>query len=284
MLWILFVTIAAIAYAIKALIHRHVMKSEDPFAYALMENVFGSIAFLPLLIMEFQLPHSAFAWALIFISGALWTAIAIVGYHAYKHTHVSLKEPLSQTSILVAGLLAVLLLNERYTSLKIIGTILIFIGIITLTYKKDTRFGSFRDKGVQFTLIAACMTGFANITDKTASTFFTAGTLGFLLYLVPGLFVFAVTPKKRLFPATKKLIKNKWRYLLVIGALSPFVYYSILRAYQLADVSTVQPFLKIYIILTLIAGMIIFKEERVRILQKLAGTVVVIAGAIALIL
>ena len=40
------------------------MKSEDPYAYALLENVLTALIFIPVLYTEFVLPSSGTAWFL----------------------------------------------------------------------------------------------------------------------------------------------------------------------------------------------------------------------------
>lgn len=40
--WLAFASIAAVAFGIRRLINRHVMKTESPYSYALVDNILTS--------------------------------------------------------------------------------------------------------------------------------------------------------------------------------------------------------------------------------------------------
>ena len=65
MLWLIYSLFSAVSGGARNIIHMHVMKTESPFSYALVENLLSSIAFLPLLAAEFVLPLKAEAWIIV---------------------------------------------------------------------------------------------------------------------------------------------------------------------------------------------------------------------------
>lgn len=277
MIWLIFALISASASSIQSLIHRVIMLTEEPYPYALVENLLTALVFVPILILEFSLPKSYFAWFLVIISSLLWVFISVISMNAYKYTQISLKAPLSESRVIFTLLFAIFLLSEAIVTEKLIGVGLIFIALTALTYKKQKRFGDLKDKGVQFILISAFLSALVAIIDKKAMTYFTAGTFGFLVYFIPALIL--ILFGKRYYQSAKKIIKTKTKFLIVLVILGFFFYYFKLRAYQLADVSQVFPIIRLSTLFTVIGG-VIFLKEREYILKKIILTLLILLGVI----
>ncbi|MBN2094551.1 MAG: EamA family transporter [Candidatus Aenigmarchaeota archaeon] len=280
MLWLVFALTAALADGIKSVIHRAVMKTESVFSYALIENLLTALAFIPFLYFDFLVPTDPAAWALLMLSSALWVAVALTGFAAYKHTPVTLKEPISQSRIILVFLLSVALLKEAMSTEKIIGTLLIFAGLIAITTHKRKIFGKLSDRGVQLTILSAFLASVVAIIDKIALGYFTPGTYGFFVYLIPGLIL--ATASRGRTNETKKLIKSKGKYVLAAILLGATAYYSILKAYTLADASTVFPIIRLGSFVAVIGGFAAFREERTEVLKKVVSAAVIVIGVLLL--
>ncbi|NCC71705.1 hypothetical protein EOM09_09105 [bacterium] len=179
MIWLIFALISAFCESIKSLLHRKIMISEDPYAYAMFENIFAALIFL-IFIKQFLFPNQLEAWLIVVFASIIWLIISILSQYSYKYTKVSVQEPLKQTRLLWVLLIGVIFLHELITINKIIGTIFIFIGLIIITFQKKLKFGSFKDKGVQITLIYSFLFALVTIVDKYALNYFNAETYGFL--------------------------------------------------------------------------------------------------------
>ena len=278
MLWLAYALISAVSDGFKSIVHRHVMKTESPYSYALIEEVLTALAFIPLLYKEFVAPTGIFPWFLVAASSVLWTIIVLTSFNAYKFTHVSLKEPISQTRLIFVFILSIILLAESITMVKGIGTLIIFFGIVTLTYHKGEVFGRLSEKGVRLTLLSALLMSIVAIIDKKAMSYFTPGMFGFLVYLIPGLILLLFVKKRT--QETKKLIKTKWPYVLLVIMFGMSMYYFNLKAYTLAEASVVFPIIRISSFISVLGGMFIFKEERKDILRKVIASIIIILGAI----
>ncbi|HIQ48626.1 MAG TPA: hypothetical protein EYH58_03205 [Aquifex aeolicus] len=68
-----------------------------------------------------------------FVSGFLGL---LVYYKAIKVGYVSIVAPIASSSPLFSTLLAIIILGESFTLTKFIGTILVIIGIVLLSYSK----------------------------------------------------------------------------------------------------------------------------------------------------
>ncbi|MGC9310426.1 MAG: EamA family transporter [Candidatus Aenigmatarchaeota archaeon] len=189
--------VAVAAFGLRRIIHRHVMKTENPYSYALIENVLTALAFLPLVISEFAIPTAGIAWVLLAASSRLYIFVALTGYLSYKYTPVTLKDPISQSNMVFVLLLSAVFLSEAITAKKLIGTAAIFLGLLVLTYKKRKLFGWLSDKGVQITMLSAFLYAIVSIIDKAAMNYFTPGMYGFLVYLIPGIILLTFVQKRQ---------------------------------------------------------------------------------------
>jgi len=279
MIWLIYALISVIAAGFQGIIHRKVMLTEDPYSYALLENVLTALIFIPLLYTEFVLPSSKIAWLLVIFSSIMWVFIAIIGFYAYKYAEASVKAIISQSRVLFLFIFSVILLSETITIEKIIGIFLIFCGLIILTYKPKIKFGTLKDKGVQLTLIGALLSAFVAIIDKKSLDYFTPGTYGFLVYLIPAL-IFIIFGRKH-YHDIKKILKTKKIYLITVVFLGFLFYYFQLKAYSLAEVSQVFPITRLSALITVIGG-IIFLRERKELGKKIISTLIILIGAILL--
>lgn len=279
MIWLLYALIATLSNSIRSILHRFIMLTEDPYSYALLENILTALIFVPVLINEFVFPINFLAWILVLTSSILWVFIAVIGFYAYKYTQVSVKSPLSESRVLWVLLFAIIFLKESLIIEKVLGIILIFISLVVLTYKKQNKFGDLRDKGVQLTLLTALLTAGVAIIDKSALKYFTPGTFGFLVYFIPGLILLAFG-KKHL-KDVKKILKTKNYYLGIVVILGFLFYYFSLKAYQIADVTQVFPIIRLSTAFTVIFG-IIFLRERENIIKKLIATLIIFFGILLL--
>ena len=279
MIWLIYALIASLSNAIRSILHRFIMLTEDPYSYALLENLLIALVFVPVLINEFVFPLSLTAWMLVLLSSIFWVFIAVIGFYAYKYTQVSLKSPLSESRVLWVLLFALIFLKEKLILDKVLGIILIFISLIILTYKKQKKFGDLTDKGVQLTLLTALLTAGVAIIDKSALQYFTPGTFGFLVYFIPGLILLGFG--KGHFKDVKKILKTKHYYLGVVVVLGFLFYYFNLKAYQIADVTQVFPVIRLSTAFTVIFG-IIFLKEKENVFKKLIATVIIFLGILLL--
>lgn len=278
-MWLLFAIIAAISGGARSLLHRAVMKTEDALSYAFVENAITAAVFIPLLTIEFSLPGQIEAWALVLLSAFLWSIIALVSMKSYKHSEVSIREPVSHSRIIIVFFLSVFLLSEAVMAEKIAGTLLIFAGMIIITYERKDRLGKLKDRGVQLTLVASILMALVTIVDKYGLNYFAPGTYGFIVYVIPAaiLGIFASRKMKGI----ANLAHNKGIYVLAAIILGAVFYYFNLKALEAAEASIVFPVIRMSTMVAVLGG-IIFLGERKDIAKKLASTIIIIAGAVLL--
>ena len=268
---------SALLKATQKVLHRYVLTTEDSLAYAFVWHALSTIMFLPFFAIEFAMPSNNKVFGLVVISSAIWPIVAYTGFKAYKHLEVSIKTPISKSKIIFALIFAVLFLKETLNIEKIIGTILIFIGIVVISYKHKSKFGSFKDKGVQLTLISSLLMATALLIDKFASAFFNPGMYSFMVFGLPTIFLLPFMRNKG--PHIKSIFKNKFSATLSTMVLGSAAYYLLLWAFKHAEASVIIPIVELGTIFAVLGG-IFFLGEKKDITKKLIASGIVILGAV----
>lgn len=279
MIGIIFALFAAVFKGTEKVLHRYILIDEDSLGYAFIWHVFTALVFLPFFIIEFELPELNMAWLLVLVSSILWASVAFTGFQAYKHLEVSKKTPIGKIKSVFVLLFSVIFLKEVLTTEKIIGTLLIIVGILVLNYKKGKYFINLKDKGVLLTLLSSFLMSIVLIVDKFATNYFKPGMYSFLVYFIPALVLmpFALRKKKEI----KSILKNTLAATISTILLGSAYYYLMLRAFKLTDASIVVPIIESSILIAVFSGIKYLKETK-DILQKIISSIIVILGAIIL--
>jgi uncharacterized membrane protein len=278
MLWFFFALTSALFSSIKQMLHRKILFHADPYAYAFLENVLIFFIFVPLAFMHWALPTETTAWVLLAIGGILWTFVAVVVMYSYKFTQVSLRAPVAESRMLWTLIFAAIFLSEAITAQKIVGVLIVFLGISIVSYKRDLPFGSFKEKGVQFTLAVAFLLALTAIVDKKALSYFEPNVYAMFVYIIPAILI-GIFAFKRVRKDAPIIIRTQHWPLLAAFILGAASYFFQIHAYDLADVSVVYPILRLSTLFTVIGG-IIFFHERKHIARKLIATAVVVLGVL----
>lgn len=162
---------------------------------------------------------------------------------------------------------------------RIIGTLLIFIGIIVLIYHPEKRLGRLSEPGVRWTLFSALLGAAVAIVDKTALRWFNVETYGFMVYFIPTVILCIFLPKR--ISHLRHLLKTKWKSALCAIIMSAASYYFTLKAFTLAEITFVYPLLQLTTIFTVLGGVMIMKEKQ-HLLQKAIAVILIIAASFLL--
>ena len=279
MLGIFFAILSAIFKGFEKVLHRYILVKEDSLSYAFVWHITSSIFLLPIFLIEFKFPEQHFAWFLIIISSVLWATVAYTGFKAYSLLDVSIKTPIGKSKILFVLLLSVIFLKETLTLEKVLGTTLIFCGIIFLTYKKGKQFGNLRDQGVQLTLLSSFLMSIVLLIDKYATNFFNPGMYSFLVFFLPAIIIFPFIIKRK--TELKSILTNRFKATVLTVLLGTTYYYLLLRAFKFEEVSVVIPIIEMSTLIAVFGG-IKYLKEGTEIAKKIIAAIIIILGAILL--
>jgi drug/metabolite transporter (DMT)-like permease len=252
------------------------------YSWGLFYQLGAAVIFLPLVFKNISLVPAftnTSAYITLTIACLIWAVLSMSNLISYKHTDLSLREPVSQSKILWTLILGVLILGESITTHVLLGTFLVFVGIVIAIFHPERKFGDFHNIGIRITLASAFVSGCAAIIDKASLHYFNPNFYAFITYLVPGLILLCFA-RKRL-PEIKHLLKTKLWIALMGTVFSSLGYYFTLKVYSALNITIAYPILQLGVIFTIIAG-IWFLKEKENMTLRILGTVITLAGVILL--
>ncbi len=276
MFWVGALLFAALLSGISNVLVRKASKNADPLSLAVYFNVFTVLAFLPLLLLEKAvLPVEQ--WPFILASAGIWFIINCVTFHAFKHTDITLMRPIMKTNVLFVALLSVVFLSEQLSTLTLLGTLIIFVGMIALSWNRK-QWDKMTWKGVGLTLIGAVGVALTAVLDKfNIMSNVSPALYGMLLYLIPGIGfgIMAMGRKKELMKTTRA----HWRILAVIGAVGAVYYWIVLNIYKTIELNIAYPALQVSVIFSMIIAYLWLKEKT-DFRNRMIGAAAIIVGAV----
>ncbi len=276
MIGIIFALGAAVSSGVGRVLHRHLLPKHDLIAYSFVFHVLVALFLFPYFIISFSLPSTITAWWYVIISGILWILITIASFKAFQLLEVSVKVVVDKLRIIFVLLFGIFIFNESVSIEKLLGTMLIFGGVIFISYSKHAK--KIQKKGLMYAFISTILIAIVTFVDKHAINFFNPGMFAFFSFFTPLFFFGPLSLNKR-----KEVIKlwKHWHYILAVGITAGLYYVFVLFAYKHIDASIVIPIVEISVLITCIGG-IIFLHEKKNIWRKVISALIVIAGAIIL--
>lgn len=281
MSWMFFALLSVLLFSISSLLQRVLMKEEqsDAHAYSIAFQLLGAVVVGVFAITQgFEFPPIDTYPVNFLLLAVLYGTGTLCLFNAYKHLGASEVTIITSSRTIVTIISAVLILNEVFDLQKAAGTILILTSILVISDK----IGKIKlDKGFFYALGMSVCYGLAITNDTfllSHVNVYSFTTIGFLL---PGLFLILVNPKKikklNTFFKTKVFLK-----LLLMTAsygIAALLFYSAIN--HGATASQITPILQSTVIITVILAMV-FLKERTNILKKCIGATLVTIGVILL--
>ncbi|MEK7543532.1 MAG: EamA family transporter [Patescibacteria group bacterium] len=272
-------TLASIAIGLtyiinKKLAHGKVNASTLTFVISYV-NAFISI---PLLFVNFSITKNPLLWLLILVSALTFGLSSYFSFRAYKLTDVSTVSLVHKLNVVVAALIGIVFLSERYSFLSYTGLILIVLSNIFLIY--DGKRISI-EKGIFFAFLMAIMSALAAVFDKIILNDFSPFTYVFVNSIITGM-MFSF--RKGVVSDGIQLFRQNTKLVLATSVLNVGSWAAFLFVLQNTTVSKSFPIYKsLSLIVPVVLGILILKETN-KLWQKIAGTIIGVAGIILLAL
>ncbi len=252
------------------------MKKEGHVAYTWLFSLAAGIFYIPLLVFGIKIPNEPYAWVLALFAAFVWTVIGVIGFKSYRYTQVSLRDPIARTDILFLLLFSALILHEPMNATKLAGALVIFSGIVILTFHKGAMFGKLSHDGVKLTLAAAVLSGFVAVVDKVTVAYFLPALYGFLMYFIPAVYLTPLALKNK--KEIESLISKKMFWVIAASVITVLSYYFQLSAYLMTDVSNVFPVLQLSTLVAVFGGHLIHKEKDLNV--RFVGAALMVFGTV----
>lgn len=272
----MYVMLAAAFSGSLALFHRFVIKDFDFISYGFLQQGIATIVYFFIMISAFQFTFNFVALQILILAMFIWGITTIINFKTFQKTEASIRTPVYTTRVIFVAFLSFFVLSEPFPLSKIIGTILIFVGIFMLNLRK--RIFSLKDFGIQLIILTAFLVSVATTVDKIALGFFSPVVYGFFIFLADTI-AFGFIASKRIVHL-KGLLKSKMKIIVVAGFIDAIAYLGILSALKLQQASISFPLIILGSGMTAVIGGIIILKERQNILQKIFGSLIAILGAL----
>lgn len=259
--WQMFLLISILAESFGRVFQRFLMKEDpaDPVAIAAWFQFLGGIIlFILALIHGFKLPQNILPLIpnLVLVP-ILYGLMSIFIFKAMKETEASVFTILFNFRVVLVIFLAVVLLKNPFSVNQILGTFLILLSVVIISFQKNKLQ---LKRGEIFTLLAGACLGMGVINDSIILKQFEVVTFSSLAFFVPGFFIWAVNPKstKYILALPKDKFFPKLSILCLIYAAS---YSSYNQAYfsgnNAARIAAIFP---ITSVLTILIAAVLLKE------------------------
>ncbi|MFW5703586.1 MAG: EamA family transporter [Patescibacteria group bacterium] len=291
-MWIALSLIVAVIDSISVAITKKATKTIDEYAYLLLINIF----FLPIaaVYVVFFAGIPGYIPLEFFLIIGLSSIIDVIGFSCavkgIKRSHISLIGPVSAFYPVFVTIVSYLLLQESPTPLKLGGIGLVVVGSYLL-HIQDVRNGIFQPfrelfshQGVQLYLVSQIIWSVTPIAQKKAILMTVPQVPMFTSLVNFSLITLYLIPLALFHQPLRKVVSSSKGYVplfILLGLLFFISDLSLYNAFILTNVAYVMSLVKVSVILTIIIGALVFKEERIR--ERLVGSLVMIAGTVLLV-
>jgi DME family drug/metabolite transporter len=152
--------LAAIAYSFSFILAKRGLPYSTPMTMTVVSLIVHTLALWSMVLVVTGIPRVAsLSVGLFVIAGILQFPIRQLTYIGIDKIGAALSGPLRATVPLWSAMLAVLFLGERMTFEIIAGTLLVFAGIIFISWRADRTIKNFQPRFLVFPLVAAVLGG-----------------------------------------------------------------------------------------------------------------------------
>lgn len=276
--WFLLVIISAVTASLTRVLQKVLLtdKNTNPVAFAFVLGSLSSLFMLAWALMEgFIFPDLGPLLPNLLAMALLYCLANILLYNALKLAEASEVSILLASSTIWAVLSAVIMLNERLTPVKLVATLLVFLGVAVVYYSKSKwQF----NRGHFFALLSGLCVGIAFTNDNfIVGHFQNVSSYMFIAFLLPSVAILLFDPKAigQLKYFCQKDILTK---LLLAGLAWGISAIAIYQAYKNGgEVSVISPIFQTSVLMT-VAISYVFLKERGRLANKITGALLVLAG------
>lgn len=283
MSWIIFAFGSVLFFTALNLLQRLIaVKGENPRAMAILFNGSAVIISLGVIFLTgglkyFTLPTNPAAWGVVIIAAIGYATYERGRFAAAKLLDASVFATISNISVLVAFVGALLLYTEAMTVAKFLGGGLVISSLFLVSAGNGQK--QISRKGMAIAIIISIAIGIAWMLDKSGVGYFNAITYNILMWTIPTLFIYLPGMKPEVIKKEFKLVS--WK-IFVLAGMNVAGYLMQLKALETADATRVIPIVQTSTLFTVLLG-IIWLKERENIYKKIIAGIMAVAGVYFLV-
>lgn len=281
MSWQILLAISIVTYAASVVLQRVLLKKEnsDPIAFSIVfQLITGIIIYFYTIVNGFIMPDFSTNWLNFVLMAILYALANVFIFHSLKLIEASKFTILFSSRVFWTVGAAVFFLKETFSFQQLIGTFLIIVSVIMVSWEKE----KIRlNRGELFAIIGAALFGLAFVNDAFILRSNDVASYLVISFITPALLIWITNLKST--KNMKHLVdKTTLPKLLVLSTFYAISGITIFLAYQIGkNAAQIGPLDQIATILIVVFG-VFFLKERDYILRKLVGSVVTFVGAFLL--
>lgn len=279
MSWHIFVAISIITYSLSVLLQRVLLKNDksDPIAYSIVFQLLtGILIGIYALFNGFSTPNLVPLIPNLVVMTVLYGAGNVFIFIALKTIDASEFTIVFASRALWTILGAIIILKESFSPLQMIGTVLIIMSVILVSWKKQKFILS---KGIIFSVFAALFFGLAFANDAFILNNFDAPSYLIFAFIIPSLAVWAMYPKSIVH--MKPLFERKTlQKLLLLSFLYGISAITIFLAYQVGKNASQIAILDQTATIVTVLLAVLFLRERSDLWKKVLGAIMSFIGVV----
>ena len=277
--------LAAIAYAISFILSKRGMGHSTPITITFVSLLIQTVVLCAIVLAFTGIPSTpAFVFGLFVIAGALQAVVRQLTYIGIEKIGAARSGPIRASVPLWSAALAIVFLGEKMTPAVAAGTLLVFGGILLISWRADEGVKGFRRWYIIAPLLASILGGVIYPLRRYALRF---SDDPIYFGAVVGIVGLACTAMFVALPMTKdKLVWNRGSlgYFAAAGAFESLGLLLVLYALTYGPVVVVTP-LTATLPLWVVLGSKLFLRDLEKITPRvIAGAALVVAGTIAITL
>lgn len=207
-----------------------------------------------------------------------WSITSGLNYFAVRRLEVSTNILFAQIALVVSFLGSVIFFGDKVTWLRGVGALLVILATSLIFIQKNS-FKNINREGLIYRFIASTAFAAALLLDKNNTSNFSIGIYTSMSYIIPGLIAFILS--KVSVKEYYRDVKANFKYILGLSILSCVSYYCTMSSFKFIDASLTFTISNFATVITVIIGVIFFKE-RDNLLRKIIALAVIIIAAVLL--
>lgn len=285
--WLHLIFISLTAYSFGTIVQKLILNDDKvhPISFSIIFQTINGIAFIlaALIFSDLDFQGIINLWPYVLLGCLLYAATNFFSFLSLQKIDASKYTIIFASRGLFTVIASTLFLNETLDSVsKIIGVILIILGVVVVTIDKFDRSLFQITKFEAFGLLAALAVGLANTNDSVVLKQMDIFTYTGVVFIIPALILAIISKSGR--TNIKPLLNLKFLPKIVLFSIlifiSAFTFFSALEIHNSAEVSSVN---LLGTVLTVLLGIILLHERR-NILKKIVGSVLSILGLLLITL
>lgn len=278
-MWQILMFLATFSFAFARLIQRSLLKDgkHDSYTYSIYFQLLVAFLILPVaLLTNFTIPALGEIWPQMLLMILLYGFANIFFYLAVKQTPISEVMVIAATMPVWTALTSTIFLGDKLNFIKFLGIALAVLGVAVVFYQKNELK---LNKGHLYAFLSIISFGFALTNDSFLLKHFNQATYSFLFFLLPGLFLALINPKKisNIKPLFADNSRAKFIGSAVLYATAALLINTSLKIG--AQASQVGVMLQLSPIFVIALGAI-FLNEKDNLVKKLVGGIIVVIGVL----